>query len=137
MRARQFEKRTPELRLKLEGWRSRFVLVLVIAGFLVLAGRAFYLQALDTGFLQAKGEQRYTRVIDLPASRGKVLDRNGQLLAISTAVESIWAAACHRSTPVPIGRTSRCARSARRRFTGVGSTFSTHSSPEIASSPGS
>ncbi|HEX4763883.1 MAG TPA: penicillin-binding protein 2 [Usitatibacter sp.] len=92
MRARQFEKRTPELRLKLEGWRSRFVLVLVIAGFLVLAGRAFYLQALDTGFLQAKGEQRYTRVIDLPASRGKVLDRNGQLLAISTAVESIWAA---------------------------------------------
>ncbi len=92
MRARKFEKRTPELRLKLEGWRSRFVLVLVIAGFGVLAGRAFYLQAMDTGFLQAKGEQRYTRVIDLPASRGKVLDRNGQLLAISTAVESIWAA---------------------------------------------
>ena len=92
MRARQFEKRTPELRLKLEGWRSRFVLVLVMAGFALLAGRAFYLQALDTGFLQAKGEQRYARVIDLPASRGKVLDRNGQLLAISTAVESIWAA---------------------------------------------
>jgi cell division protein FtsI (penicillin-binding protein 3) len=92
MRARQFEKRTPQLRLKLEGWRSRLVLVLLLAGFGLLAGRAFYLQALDTGFLQAKGEQRYARVIDLPASRGKVLDRNGQLLAISTAVESIWAA---------------------------------------------
>ena len=87
----RFEKRTPELRLKLEGWRSRFVLVLAIGGFSVLLGRAFYLQALDTGFLQAKGEARYTRTIELPASRGPVKDRNGQLLAVSTAVESIWA----------------------------------------------
>jgi cell division protein FtsI (penicillin-binding protein 3) len=87
----KFEKRTPELRLKLEGWRSRFVLVTVIAGFAVLAARAFYLQALDTTFLQAKGEARYGRVVELPASRGPVKDRNGELLAISTAVESIWA----------------------------------------------
>jgi len=90
-RAPRFEKRTPELRLKLEGWRSRLVLVLAIGGFAVLLGRAFYLQALDHGFLQAKGEARYTRVIELPASRGPVKDRNGQLLAVSTAVESIWA----------------------------------------------
>ena len=91
MRPRKFEKRTPELRLKLEGWRSRFVLVMAIAGFAVLAGRAFYLQALDTGFLQAKGEQRYARVVEMPASRGRVLDRNGTLLAVSTPVESICA----------------------------------------------
>ncbi|HWH39174.1 MAG TPA: penicillin-binding protein 2 [Usitatibacter sp.] len=90
-RTPRFEKRTPELRLKLEGWRSRLVLVLAIGGFAVLLGRAFYLQALDHGFLQAKGEARYTRVIELPASRGPVKDRNGQLLAVSTAVESIWA----------------------------------------------
>ncbi len=91
MRKRQFEQRTPELRLKLEGWRSRFVLVLVMGGFALLAGRAFYLQALDTTFLQAKGDARYTRVLEMPASRGPVKDRNGQLLAVSTAVESIWA----------------------------------------------
>jgi cell division protein FtsI (penicillin-binding protein 3) len=91
MRPRKFEKRTPELRLKLEGWRSRLVLVLVIAGFALLAGRAFYLQALDTSFLQAKGEQRYARVVEMPASRGRVLDRNGNLLAVSTPVESICA----------------------------------------------
>jgi cell division protein FtsI (penicillin-binding protein 3) len=91
VRKKQFEQRTPELRLKLEGWRSRFVLVVVIAGFAILAGRAFYLQAVDTTFLQAKGEQRYARVLDLPASRGTVKDRNGQLLAVSTAVESICA----------------------------------------------
>jgi len=92
MRARKFEKRTPELRLKLEGWRSRLVLVLVVAGFALLLGRAFFLQALDTGFLQAKGEQRYARVVEMPASRGRVLDRNGNLLAVSTPVESICAA---------------------------------------------
>jgi cell division protein FtsI (penicillin-binding protein 3) len=87
----KFEKRTPQLRLKLEGWRSRFVLVMVMVGFAALAGRAFYLQAMHTGFLQAKGEARYGRVLELPASRGAVKDRNGQPLAISTAVESIWA----------------------------------------------
>jgi cell division protein FtsI (penicillin-binding protein 3) len=87
----KFEKRTPQLRLKLEGWRSRFVLIVVMGMFAVLGGRAFYLQGMQTAFLQAKGEARYGRVIDMPASRGAVKDRNGQMLAISTPVESIWA----------------------------------------------
>jgi cell division protein FtsI (penicillin-binding protein 3) len=87
----KFDKRTPQLRLKLEGWRSRFVLIVVMGMFAVLAGRAFYLQGMQTAFLQAKGEARYGRVIEMPASRGTVKDRNGQLLAISTPVESIWA----------------------------------------------
>ncbi|HET7730797.1 MAG TPA: penicillin-binding protein 2, partial [Usitatibacter sp.] len=87
----RFEKRTPELRLKLEGWRSRLVFVMVALAFATLAGRAFYLQALNTTFLQAKGEARYGRVLELPASRGPVKDRNGQTVAISTPVESIWA----------------------------------------------
>ena len=87
----KFHERTPQLRLKLEGWRSRFVFALVAAGFVVVAGRAFYLQGMHTDFLQAKGDARYTRVLDMPASRGPVKDRNGQPLAISTPVESIWA----------------------------------------------
>ena len=87
----RFEKRTPQLRLKLEGWRSRFVLIVAMAGFATLGARAFYLQGMHTGFLQAKGEARYGRVLELPASRGPVKDRNGQALAISTPVESIWA----------------------------------------------
>ena len=86
----KLEQRAPHLRLKLEGWRSRFVLVLVVAAFAALVGRAFYLQAMHTGFLQAKGEARYGRVLEMAASRGPVKDRNGQLLAISTPVESIW-----------------------------------------------
>ena len=87
----KFDKRAPELRLKLEGWRSRFVLVLALGGFAVLAGRAFYLQAVNTSFLQAKGEARYGRVLEMPASRGPIKDRNGQTVAISTPAESIWA----------------------------------------------
>ncbi len=87
----RYEKRAPQLRLKLEGWRSTLVFALVAAAFAGLAARAFYLQAVDMGFLQAKGEARYARVIDLPASRGPVKDRNGQALAISTPVESICA----------------------------------------------
>jgi len=86
----KFEKRTPQLRLKLEGWRSRAVLLLAMAGFAALGARAFYLQGMNTGFLQAKGEARYGRVLEMPASRGRVSDRNGEPLAISTPVESIW-----------------------------------------------
>ncbi|MEP7068258.1 MAG: penicillin-binding protein 2, partial [Usitatibacter sp.] len=82
----RFEKRTPQLRLKLEGWRSRLVLIVAMAGFATLGARAFYLQGMHTSFLQAKGEARYGRVLELPASRGPVKDRNGQALAISTPV---------------------------------------------------
>jgi cell division protein FtsI (penicillin-binding protein 3) len=87
----KYEKRTPELRLRLEGWRARVVFSLVAAGFIVLAGRAFYLQGMHTDFLRQKGEARYGRVVEMPASRGPVSDRQGQPLAISTPVESIWA----------------------------------------------
>jgi cell division protein FtsI (penicillin-binding protein 3) len=90
-RTPRFEKRTPELRLKLEGWRSRFVFVVLACMFATLAGRAFYLQGMQTAFLQAKGEARYGRTIEMPASRGRVLDRNGETVAISTPAESIWA----------------------------------------------
>ena len=81
----------PNLRLKLEAWRSRVVLLLCLAAFALLLGRAFYLQGLNNDFLQAKGEARFMRVVDLPASRGAVMDRHGKPLAISTPVESIWA----------------------------------------------
>ncbi len=81
----------PNLRLKLEAWRSRIVLMCCLGAFALLLGRAFYLQGLNNDFLQAKGEARFMRVVEMPASRGAVMDRNGKPLAISTPVESIWA----------------------------------------------
>lgn len=80
-----------ELRLRLEGWRAHVVMFSLMGLFLVLSGRALFLQGMKRDFLQQKGEARYSRVIELPANRGMVKDRNGELLAISTPVESIWA----------------------------------------------
>ena len=82
---------SPVLALTLPTWRSRFLLYIFIACFALLLGRAVYLQGLNNDFLQAKGESRYSRVIEIPANRGRVLDRNGEALAISTPVKSIWA----------------------------------------------
>ena len=75
----------------LPGWRSRIVLVLLLLGFGVLVARAVFLQGLNNDFLQRKGASRYGRVIELPATRGMITDRNHEPLAISTPVESVWA----------------------------------------------
>ena len=79
------------LTLSLPGWRSRTLLLLLLMGFGVLVARAIYLQGLNNDFLQKKGASRYGRVIDLPATRGMITDRNREPLAISTPVESVWA----------------------------------------------
>jgi cell division protein FtsI (penicillin-binding protein 3) len=70
-------------------WRSRFVVAMVAFGFAVLFGRAVWLQILHTDFYQAQGEKRFVVTQPLPASRGQVLDRNGQLLATSVAMPSV------------------------------------------------
>ena len=82
---------SPVLELTLPAWRSRFVALLVFCGFAVLAGRAVYLQGLHNAFLQAKGESRYGRIIETSANRGRITDRHGEMLAVSTPVKSIWA----------------------------------------------
>ena len=76
--------------VRLPVWRARFVLAAFMAVFAVLVGRSVYLQAMKTGFLQEKGEARYSRVMEVPATRGRILDRNGEALAVSTPVKSIW-----------------------------------------------
>ena len=70
--------------------RARLLLLLLLAAFGVLIGRAVYLQGLNNDFLQQKGEARYSRVIELSATRGMITDRNREPLAISTPVESVW-----------------------------------------------
>jgi cell division protein FtsI (penicillin-binding protein 3) len=82
----------PALSVRLPVWRARLLLLLVFFGFLVLAARALYLQGLRNDFLQKKGETRYARVVEISAHRGMVTDRNGEPLALSTPVESVWAA---------------------------------------------
>ena len=82
---------SPVLQLALQGWRSRTVGLMLMGAFAALVGRGFYLQVINNDFLQEKGESRYRRDIEVSASRGKVVDRNGDLLAVSTPMKSIWA----------------------------------------------
>ena len=77
--------------VRLPVWRARLVLMALAGGFAVLMGRAVYLQAVRTDFLQEKGDARYSRVLAIPATRGRILDRNGEALAVSTPVKSVWA----------------------------------------------
>ena len=77
--------------VRLPVWRARLVLVALVAAFAVLAVRSVYLQAMRTNFLQEKGDARYSRVIEIPATRGRILDRHGDALAVSTPVKSVWA----------------------------------------------
>jgi cell division protein FtsI (penicillin-binding protein 3) len=77
--------------VRLPMWRARVVVLLVFAGFMTLAARALFLQGMNNVFLQARGESRYARTIDVSAHRGTITDRNGDPLAISTPVESVWA----------------------------------------------
>ncbi len=82
---------SPVLAVKLPVWRSRVVLFLLFAAFLALAARALWLQGISTEFLQKQGESRYARTLELPATRGKITDRNGLVLASSVPVKAIWA----------------------------------------------
>ncbi|MBS1172358.1 MAG: cell division protein FtsI/penicillin-binding protein 2, partial [Proteobacteria bacterium] len=82
---------SPLLSQLVPAWRGRFVLLLLLMGFVGLMARSVYLQAVNHDFLQQKGELRYSRVIDLSATRGRIVDRNGDVLAMSTEVKSVWA----------------------------------------------
>ncbi|MGQ0510866.1 MAG: peptidoglycan D,D-transpeptidase FtsI family protein [Betaproteobacteria bacterium] len=77
--------------VRLPVWRARVVLIALLAAFGVLAARSIWLQSVQTGFLREKGEARYSRVLEVPATRGRILDRHGDALAVSTPVQSVWA----------------------------------------------
>jgi cell division protein FtsI (penicillin-binding protein 3) len=76
---------------KLPGWRATVLFAVLLAGLAGLLGRGVYLQGIHDDFLQKKGDARYSRVIEVSAHRGMIADRNGEPLAVSTPVESVWA----------------------------------------------
>jgi len=59
--------------------------------FVGLAGRSVYLQSVDHEFLQTQGSARYSRDLEVPAHRGRIIDRSGEALALSTPVKTLWA----------------------------------------------
>ena len=81
----------PILSVRLPMWRSKLVVFMLFMAFVALAGRAFWIQGPGNAFYQKQGESRYQRTLELPATRGKILDRNGLVLATSLPVRAIWA----------------------------------------------
>ncbi len=84
--------RRERARLQLD-LRKRLLLVCVLlgAGSMALLARAFNLQVVDQAFYRKQGDARFVREIPIATSRGMITDRNGEPLAISSPVESIWA----------------------------------------------
>ncbi len=82
---------SPLLASRTPVWRSKFVVGALALAFCGLAARAAYIQVVANDFFQKQGEVRFARTLDLPATRGRILDRNGLILASSVPAPSIWA----------------------------------------------
>ena len=82
---------SPLLASRTPVWRSKFVVAALALGFVALAARATYIQVIANDFFQKQGEVRFARTLDLPSNRGRILDRNGLILASSVPAPSIWA----------------------------------------------
>lgn len=77
--------------VRLPTWRRRVLLVCLLLGFTLLMIQSAYLQNTNKEFLQKKGDDRYSRTLKLQAYRGKISDRNGEILAVNSPVDSVWA----------------------------------------------
>ena len=82
---------SPLLASKTPVWRSKFIVAMIALGFVGLGARAAYVQVVGNDFFQRQGEVRFARTLELPANRGRILDRNGLILASSVPAASIWA----------------------------------------------
>jgi len=80
--------RRKQVRFRGRNWLTRTLMTAVLV---LLAGRALQLQVLDSSYLQQQGNSRYLRVVNEVPTRGMIVDRNNQPLAISTPVDSLWA----------------------------------------------
>jgi len=82
---------SPLLASRTPVWRSKLVVAAIALAFVGLAARAAYIQVVGNAFFQHQGEVRFMRTLELPANRGRILDRNGLILASSVPAPSFWA----------------------------------------------
>jgi cell division protein FtsI (penicillin-binding protein 3) len=82
---------SPLLASKTPVWRSKLIVAAMALAFVGLAVRASYVQVFENAFYKRQGEVRFARTLTLPANRGRILDRNGLILASSVPAPSVWA----------------------------------------------
>ena len=80
----------PLLASKTPIWRSQFLVACIALGFMGLVVRAAYVQVVGNAFFRKQGTVRFERRLEIPANRGRILDRNGLILASSVPMPSIW-----------------------------------------------
>jgi cell division protein FtsI (penicillin-binding protein 3) len=83
--------RSTMLTSTLPAWRSKLLVFGLSAAFLALGARALWVQVIDHAFYIGEGQKRYQRTLALSATRGRIVDRNGALLAVSLATYEVWA----------------------------------------------
>ncbi len=83
--------RHPLLASKLPAWRSKLIVFITFSAFAALAGRALWVQVVNHDFYVKQGQKRYQRTLELDAMRGRIVDRNGAILAVSLETFEIWA----------------------------------------------
>ena len=71
-------------------WRFALVLCVFVSLIALVAGRMGYLHLVQQSFLAAQGERRMVREESIAAVRGDIKDRNGEALAVSSPVMSLW-----------------------------------------------
>ena len=82
---------SPLLAARTPPWRVKFLIAAIGLGFVILLGRAAWIQIIHNDFYLQQGASRYERRIELQANRGRILDRNGELLASTVPAPSFWA----------------------------------------------
>jgi len=70
--------------------RDGLIFFIILLAFAALAVKAFYVQILNTNFLQQEADKRQIRTVSIPAPRGEIYDRHGRLVALSTPIGSVW-----------------------------------------------
>lgn len=79
-----------ELHASPKNQRDTIIYFLVFALFLALFVKAVDVQIIQSDFLQSEGNKRQVRTLEIPAPRGQILDRNGNVLSLSTPYDSVW-----------------------------------------------
>lgn len=81
---------SPLLTQRAPMWRSRLILALLALGFVGLFVQALHVQVINNDFIMEQGDARMQRTIALEPSRGRILDRNGLILATSVPAYGLW-----------------------------------------------
>jgi hypothetical protein len=110
--------KNPLLAARLPAWRSKFIVMLVFGAFATLAARAFWVQVVNQDFYVDQGQKRYQRTIELDATRGRIVDRNGSMLA-SASRRTKSGRRRSRSTRPPSRRCRSCSTCRSRICAGV------------------